>query len=62
MCAGTATGFANITAAHKLTVADVKRAVRKLKVQNAQKIDGSFVAIIHPDVAFDLNNIGAFAV
>ena len=37
-----------------LTVADVKLAVRTLKRQNAPKIKGDYVAIIHPDVAFDL--------
>lgn len=37
-----------------LTVGDVKLAVRALKRQNAPKIRGDYVAIIHPDVAFDL--------
>lgn len=41
---------------HYLTVAAVKRAVRCLKKQNAPKINGSYVGIIHPDVAFDLMN------
>lgn len=39
-----------------LTVQDVKKAVRTLKEQNAEKIGDSFVGIIHPDVAFDLTN------
>lgn len=39
-----------------LTVDDIKKAVRALKNQNANKIDDSFVAIIHPDVAYDLTN------
>ena len=39
---------------HNLTVEDIKRAVRTLKRQNAPKIRGDYVAIIHPDVAFDL--------
>lgn len=39
-----------------LTVDDIKLAVRALKNQNAEKIDGSFVAIIHPDVSYDLTN------
>ena len=39
---------------HYLTVSMVKRAARKLKAMNAEKIDGSYVAIIHPDVAYDL--------
>lgn len=40
--------------AAKLTVDEIKKAVRSLKAQNAKKIDDSFVAIIHPDVAYDL--------
>lgn len=39
-----------------LTVDDIKKAVRFLKTQNAEKIGDSFVAIIHPDVAYDLTN------
>ena len=39
---------------NNLTVADVKLAVRTLKRQDAPKIKGDYVAIIHPDVAFDL--------
>ena len=38
----------------KLTVDDIYRAARFLKTQNAPKINGSYVAIIHPDVAYDL--------
>ena len=44
----------SLTADHKLTVKAIKKAVRYLKTQNAEKIGDSFVAIIHPDVAFDL--------
>lgn len=39
---------------HYLTVDAVRRAVRFLKKMNAETIDGSFVGIIHPDVAYDL--------
>ena len=39
-----------------LTVDDVKKAVRLLKTQNAEKISGSYVGIIHPDIAYDLTN------
>ena len=39
-----------------LTVSAIKRAVRFLKNQNAEKIDGSYIAIIHPDCAYDLMN------
>lgn len=43
-----------LTSANKLTVDCIFRAVRALKAQNAKPIDGSFVGIIHPDVAYDL--------
>lgn len=39
-----------------LKVEDIKKAVRALKTQNAEKIGDSFVAIIHPDVTYDLTN------
>ena len=42
--------------ADNLTVEDIKKAARALKTQNAEKIGDSFVAIIHPDVAYDLTN------
>ena len=45
-----------LTSESKLTVDDIKKAVRALKVQNAQKIGDSYVAIIHPDVSYDLTN------
>lgn len=38
----------------KLSVDDVFRAARFLKSQNAPKIDGGYVAIVHPDVSYDL--------
>ncbi|MBR2404357.1 MAG: N4-gp56 family major capsid protein [Clostridia bacterium] len=37
-----------------LTVEHIYKAARFLKSQNAPKIDGSYVAIIHPNVAYDL--------
>lgn len=37
-----------------LTVDAIRKAVRTLKVQAAEPIDGSFVGIIHPDCAYDL--------
>lgn len=43
-----------ITEADKLTVDDIFKAARFLKTQNTPKINGSYVAIIHPDVAYDL--------
>ena len=45
-----------LTATSKLTVDDIKKAVRALKNQNAEKIGDSYVAIIHPDVTYDLTN------
>lgn len=42
------------TGNHYLTVKAIKNAVRTLKRNNAEKINGSFVGIIHPDVACDL--------
>lgn len=39
-----------------LTVNDIKKAVRLLKSQNAEKINGDWVGIIHPDVSYDLTN------
>ncbi len=39
---------------HYLTVDAIRKAVRFLKNQNAEKIDGAYVAIIHPDCAYDL--------
>lgn len=44
------------TAPAKLTVKAIKRAAHDLKAQNAPKIDGSYVAIIHPDTEFDVMN------
>ena len=49
-----AVGYTSAASNNNLTVADVKLAVRTLKRQNAPKIRGDYVAIIHPDVAFDL--------
>ena len=37
-----------------LTVDAIRKAARYLKTQNAEKIGDSYVAIIHPDVAYDL--------
>ena len=41
---------------HYLTVEAIRKAVRFLKKQNAEKINGSYIAIIHPDCAYDLRN------
>lgn len=47
---------ADLDATSLLTVDDVKKAVRLLKNQNAEQINGSWVGIIHPDIAYDLTN------
>lgn len=51
---GSVASRSTLTADNKLTVDCIFRAVRFLKSQNAKPIDGSFVGIIHPDVAYDL--------
>ncbi len=62
MIGGITPADANLASAYQVTennylkVDDIKRAVRALKTQNAEKIGDSFVAIIHPDVAYDLTN------
>lgn len=54
--AGGAQGRTAITTANKLSVDDIKKAVRELKVGLAKKINGYYVAIIHPDCVYDLEN------
>ncbi|MBR5447603.1 MAG: N4-gp56 family major capsid protein [Clostridia bacterium] len=44
----------SVTKDSRLTVRDVFRAAALLKAMNAPTIDGSYVAVIHPYVAFDL--------
>ena len=53
---GTVNARTALTADMKLTVTDIKKAVRELKVGLAKKINGSYVAIIHPDCVYDLEN------
>lgn len=53
---GTVNARTALTADMKLTVTDIKKAVRELKVGLAKKINNSFVAIIHPDCVYDLEN------
>jgi N4-gp56 family major capsid protein len=53
---GGVNNIASITKDHKLTVDCIRRAVRELKVMNAETIDDSFVGIIHPDCSYDLMN------
>lgn len=51
---GQVTSRNQLTREHKLTVNAVRQAVRFLKGQNAKKIDGSYVGIIHPNCEYDL--------
>lgn len=64
VCAGTSVQYAGarasrdaITASDVVTAAEIKKAVRTLRRNNAKPIDGKyFVGIIDPDVAYDLMN------
>ncbi len=47
-------GDATASNNHYLTVNAIRRAVRNLKKNKAKKISGNYVAIIHPDIAYDL--------
>lgn len=53
---GGKTSRANLTAADILTPDLVNQAATWLKKNKAPKIDGSYVALIHPSVAYDLRN------
>lgn len=57
---GQVSSRAAITGDMKLTVKAIKLAARFLRVQNTPKIDGSYVAIIHPDCSFDIRNDSNF--
>jgi N4-gp56 family major capsid protein len=47
--------FSTITNTGTLAIAGVRKAVRRLRTYDAVPLaDGSFVAVIHPDVAYDL--------
>lgn len=46
----------DLTSADILTIEDIKKAVRLLKRVNAKTINGNYVAIVHPDVVYDLMN------
>lgn len=49
-------GDATASNNHYMTVDAIKRAARYLKTMNAEPVDDSFVAIIHPDTAYDLTS------
>ena len=46
----------DLDASSLLMVDDVKKAVRLLKNQNAEKFEGDWVGVIHPDISYDLTN------
>lgn len=52
--AGTGTSRSTLTAADTIKVIDCFKANAQLEAMNAPKIDGSYVAIAHPYVLFDL--------
>lgn len=54
--AGGRSGRAALTAADVLKIEDIKKAVRWLRRVDAEEINGDFVAIVHPDVVYDLMN------
>lgn len=52
--AGGKSSRANLTDTDVLTVQDIKKAVRDLKAKNAPRINGYYIAIVHPDTVYDL--------
>lgn len=50
------TGVTGLTSSDTLKIEDIKKAVRTLKRVDAKPFEGGFVAIVHPDVVFDLMN------
>lgn len=63
LCAGTSVIYSGgktlrtgITNEDKLTITDIKKAVRKLKRHNCPTIKGDYIAIVHPDTVYDLWN------
>ena len=54
MYAGGKSSRANLTSSDVLTIEDIKKAVRLLKRVDAEPIDGDYVAIVHPDISYDL--------
>lgn len=58
--AGGRASRSNLTTSDKLTVALIKKAATQLKRFDAPKINGNYVGIVHPSVAFDLMNDSEF--
>lgn len=46
--------YTDATTNDNMTFDTIRKAVRALKVQNTPRINGSYVAIVHPDVAYDI--------
>lgn len=46
--------YTSASSNNNVTFDDIRKAVRALKIQNAPKINGAYVAIVHPDVAYDI--------
>lgn len=49
-----ALSYTSAASNNNVTFDDIRKAVRALKIQNAPKINGTYVAIVHPDVAYDI--------
>lgn len=49
-----ALAYTSASSNNNVTFDDIRKAVRALKIQNAPKINGTYVAIVHPDVAYDI--------
>jgi N4-gp56 family major capsid protein len=60
MFAGGRASRSAITSADKLTILDIRKAVRLLKRVDAPTINGDYVALVHPDVTFDLMSDSAW--
>ena len=54
--AGGQTSRGDLTAAHKLTSLELRKAVKALKKAKAQTFDGWYIAIVGPDTIFDLQD------
>lgn len=50
------TGTGGLASGDNLKIEDIKKAVRFLRRNNAETINGDYVAIVHPDVVYDLMN------
>jgi hypothetical protein len=53
---GKATFIFGLDKTAKLTVKEIKKAVTKLRSVNAPKINGDYVCIVHPYLAYDISN------